>query len=141
MNNTINKHLYQLYIQPCTKKERIPFKHTHKPFMKTDNTLNLKISPNKCQRIRSYKPALWSQYHNNNTDEPQIHYIKWKKIESKATYGVIMFRWHSGKSKTTGAENKPLIAKGWSWERDLLQRDPRKCSWVTEVLCLDYGGG
>lgn len=67
----------------------------------------------------------------DNMDESQMLYAKWKKPESKGYLVYEFIYWNSGEGKILGIENRSMIARGWV----------RRKSWLnlrvdTEEVCM-----
>ena len=71
----------------------------------------------KINKIQTFKKKWTTSDTYNNKDESQMHRAKWKKLDLKGQICMHLFIWHSGKGKTMGMENRPLVASGWSWGR------------------------
>lgn len=57
----------------------------------------LRIQP-RVKKVKKERPT--------DTTGMNLHFIKWKKPDSKAIYCMVSFIWHSGKNKTTGTEGE-----------------------------------
>lgn len=78
----------------------------------------------------------------NNLVESQMHYAKWKKLDSNVTYSMIQFLWLYGKGKTTEIKHRPATASLEEWVENWTtwgnMRDSRGDG---TVLYSDCGGG
>lgn len=49
---------------------------------------------------------------------------------------MILFIWHSGKGKTTGTENRSMVARGWGWGIGLTTKEHKKTFGMLELLFI-----
>ena len=60
----------------------------------------------------------WSPDTPYIADELRNHYAKWKTPDTKATYCMTLFTWNVQTGKSTEAESRSVVARGWrvGWE-------------------------